>query len=111
MADYIDSHKILHQELIDTAAEVHERSGDLANALLRLHKNLEQMSELNRLIKCQPQHELFAWLSKLATGTGNFVYQTGELVSQYLGEDYMRVHHEETETYRDLFNLREAVHN
>lgn len=62
---------------MDCAVEVQERSGELANSFLRLHKNLEQLSELNRMIKCTSQHELFAWLSKLTTGTGNFVYQTG----------------------------------
>jgi len=74
MPDYVDTYKILYNEMIDCAAEVQEKSGELANAMLRLHKNLEQLSELNRMIKCQSQHELFAWLSKLATGTGNFVY-------------------------------------
>jgi len=74
MPDYVDSYKILYQELMDCAAEVHDRSNELAASLLRLHKNFEQLSELNRMIKCQSQHELFAWLSKLATGTGNFVF-------------------------------------
>jgi hypothetical protein len=60
--------------MIECAAEVQERSGELASSLLRLHKNLEQLSELNRLVKCQTQHELYSWLSKLATGTGNFIY-------------------------------------
>lgn len=61
------------------------------------------------MIKCQSQHELFAWLSKLATGTGNFVFQTGELVRDYLGEEYMRVHFEEADSFKEVFNLREAV--
>lgn len=79
--------------------------------MLRLHKNLEQLSELNRMIKCKSQHELFAWLSKLATGTGNFVYQTGELVKDYLGEDYMRTHLEEADCFKEVFQMREAIHN
>jgi regulator of sigma D len=41
MPDYIDSHKLLYQEMIECASEVQERSGELANSLLRLHKNLE----------------------------------------------------------------------
>lgn len=96
---------------MDCAEEVHERSGELANSMLRLHRNLEQLSELNRMIKCQPQNELFAWLSKLATGTGNFVYQTGQLVQDFLGEDYMRPHLEEPESFKELMQMREAAHN
>jgi hypothetical protein len=45
----------------------------------------------------------------LATGTGNFVFQTGELVRDFLGEDYMRVHWEESETFRELYNMRTAI--
>lgn len=32
-------------------------------------------------------------------------------MNEYLGEDYMRKHHEESEAYREVFNLREAIHN
>lgn len=53
MPDYIDSYKILYQELMDCSAEVHDKSNELAASMLRLHKNLEQLSELNRMIKCQ----------------------------------------------------------
>ncbi len=111
MPDYIDSYKILYQEMMDSASEIQQKSGELAGSMLRLHKNLEQLSELNRLIKCQPQHEIYAWLSKLATGTGNFVYQTGELVKDFLGEDYMRVHWEEAESFRELYSLRDGIQN
>lgn len=45
--------------------------------MLRLHKNLEAMSDMNKMIKCQEQADMFAWLSKVVTGTGNFVYNTG----------------------------------
>jgi hypothetical protein len=41
MPDYIDSYKLLYQEMIDAASEVQERSGELASSMLRLHKNLE----------------------------------------------------------------------
>ena len=111
MPDYVETYRLLYQEMMDCAEEVHERSGELANSMLRLHRNLEQLSELNRMIKCQPQHELFAWLSKLATGTGNFVYQTGQLVQDFLGEDYMRPHLEEPESFKELMQMREAAHN
>jgi hypothetical protein len=63
--------------LIGSASEIHTHSGELANAMLRLHKNLEAMSDMNKMIKCQEQADMFAWLSKVVTGTGNFVYNTG----------------------------------
>ncbi len=62
---------------MDCAGEINERSGELASAMFRLHKNLEQLSELNKMIKCKGQEELFQGLSKMATGTGNFVASTG----------------------------------
>jgi len=45
--------------------------------MFRLHKNLDQLSELNKMIKCKGQEDLFQGLSKMATGTGNFVASTG----------------------------------
>lgn len=66
------------------------------------------MSELNRMIKCQSQHELFAWLSKMITGTGNFIAQQGELIEKYIG-DHMKYHFDEQESYKELFSLREQV--
>jgi len=64
------------------------------------------MSELNRMIKCQSQHELFAWLSKMITGSGNFIAQQGELIEKYLGE-HMKYHLDEHDSFREIFNLRE----
>lgn len=61
------------------------------------------------MIKCSSQHELFLWLSKMATGTGNFVASTGQLIGDYLGEDYMRMHFEEAESFKEIFNLREII--
>ena len=61
------------------------------------------------MIKCQSQHELFSWLSKLVIGTSNFAYQTGELVESFLGEEYMKVHLEESDTFREVQNLRDAI--
>jgi len=59
--------------MIDCAKEINEKSQELASTMYQLHKFIEQMSELNRMIKCQSQHELFGWLSKMVSGTGNFV--------------------------------------
>jgi len=52
----------------------------LAGTFFALSKFLEQFSELNRLIRCQPQHEVYAWLAKMITGSGNFVVQQGDMV-------------------------------
>lgn len=73
MMDYADSYQILYKEMIDCAKEINEKSQELASTMYQLHKFVEQMSELNRMIKCQSQHELFAWLSKMITGSGNFI--------------------------------------
>lgn len=54
--------------MIECAKEINEKSQELASTMFALHKFIEQMSELNRMIKCQPQHEVFAWLSKMITG-------------------------------------------
>jgi hypothetical protein len=66
------------------------------------------MSELNKMIKCQSQHELFAWLSKMVTGSGNFIAQQGELVDKFFG-DGLKFHLDEHDTYRELFATREKV--
>lgn len=73
MIDFADSYQILYKEMIDCAKEIKDKSAELASTMFQLHKFVEQMSELNRMIKCQSQHELYAWLSKMITGTGNFI--------------------------------------
>lgn len=63
------------------------------------------------MIKCGEQAELFGWLSKVVTGTGNFIYNSGQIVNDYLGEDYMRMHFEESDSFREMFAIREAAKN
>jgi hypothetical protein len=45
----------------------------------------------------------------MATGTGNFVASTGQLVGDYMGEDYMKTHFEEADIFKEFFNYREAI--
>lgn len=75
-----------------------------------LGKFLEQLSEVNRMIKCERQQELFVWLSKMMTGTGNHVANLGDLIKVYLGS-HLKYHKDEHESYRELLVVREAVKN
>jgi len=50
--DYVDSYQILYKEMIECAKEINEKSQELASTMLALQKFIEQMSELNRMIKC-----------------------------------------------------------
>lgn len=47
-------------------------------------------------------------LSKLVTGTGNYIAKQGELFKNYLGS-HLKVNLAEHESYRELFNTREAI--
>jgi hypothetical protein len=79
MNDYIDSYQILYNEIIACSSDINEKSKALATSMFAMHKFIEQMSELNRMTKCTDQHEMFAWLSKMITGSGNFIAQQGDL--------------------------------
>ena len=59
------------------------------------------MSELNRLIKCQPQYELFAWLAKMVTGSGNYIVQPGEMIKNFMGT-HLKYHLQEHESFREM---------
>jgi len=76
--------------------------------MFALSKFLEQLGELNRMVKCEQQHELFSMLSKSITGTGNYVAKQGELFKNYLGSQ-LKPNLAEHESYRELFNTREAI--
>lgn len=76
--------------------------------MFSLHKFLDQMSELNKMIKCSGQEEVFAWLSKMVTGSGNFIAQQGEMIKKYLA-DYMQYHLDEYDSYKELYNVREST--
>ena len=71
-----------------------------------LSKFLEQLSELNRMIKCDRNHEIFAWLSKMVTGSGNHFANVGELIKLYLGS-HLKYHLSEQESFRELHKVRE----
>jgi len=73
MTEFIDSYQILYNEVIECAKDINEKSQALASTMFAMHKYVEQLSELNRMTRCQDQHEMYAWLSKMVTGTGNFI--------------------------------------
>ena len=49
---------------------------------------------------------MYAWLSKMITGTGNFIAQQGELFKQFLGS-HMKYHLLEHESFREILKVRE----
>jgi len=55
MQSFADSYQILYQEIIDTTLELNEKSQELAATMYSLGKFLEQLSEVNRMIKCERQ--------------------------------------------------------
>ena len=60
------------------------------------------------MIKCERNHEIFAWLSKMITGSGNHFANVGELIKIYLGS-HLKYHLSEHESFRELHKVREAV--
>lgn len=108
MQSFADSYAILYQEIIDTTIELNEKSQELATTMYNLGKFLEQLSELNRMIKCDRQQELFTWLSKMMTGTGNHIANLGDLVKVYLGS-HLKYHMHEHESFRELLAVRETT--
>ena len=60
------------------------------------------------MTRCKDQHELYAWLSKMVVGTGNFVAQQGELFKDFLGS-HLKYHLLEHESFREILRQREEV--
>ena len=80
----------------------------MAQIMYQLASYLEKLSEVNRMIKCDRLHELYLWLSKMSTGTGNHVANLGDLIKVYLG-GHLKYHMSEHESFRELFFTREQV--
>ena len=110
MTDFIDSYQILYNEVIECAKDINDKSQALATTMFAMHKFIEQLSELNRMTRCQDQHAMYQHLSKMITGTGTFVSQQGELFKNFLGS-HMKYHLLEHESYRELLKAREEVKN
>ena len=108
MNDFTDSYQVLHQEIISTTQQIKDKSADLAKTMHTLGEHLEKLGNINYMVRVDRQHELYAWLSKMATGTGNHVANLGELFKVYLGT-HMKYHEAEHESFRELSTLREAV--
>lgn len=87
--------------MIQCAKDINERSQALATTMFAMHKYVEQLSELNRMTRCQDQHEMYAWLSKMITGQGNFIAQQGELFKQFMGQN-MKYHLFEHDSLREI---------
>ena len=74
-------------DIIKITEDVHIQSLELAQTLNCLTKSLESLSELNRMVRCDRMQELYAWLSKMITGTGQHVTNTSELIKLYCGSN------------------------
>lgn len=110
MTDFIDSYQILYNEVIECAKDINDKSQALATTMFAMHKFIEQLSELNRMTRCNDQYKMYQHLSKMVTGTGTFVAQQGELFKNFLGS-HMKYHLLEHESYRELLKTREEVKN
>lgn len=88
--------------------ELNLKAQEMADTLFSLSKSLEQLGELNRMIKVERLHELYAWLSKMMTATGNHVANVGDLVKVYLGS-HLKYHCSEHESFRELHDLYSQV--
>ena len=55
MSDYIDSYQILYREVIECAKDINQKSQELATNMFAMNKFLDQLSELNKTIKCHNQ--------------------------------------------------------
>lgn len=53
------------------------------------------------MIKLDRKSELFSWLSKILTGTGENIINTGELIKLYCGS-HMKYHLAEQDSLREL---------
>jgi hypothetical protein len=51
---------------------------------------------------------MYAWLSKMITGSGNFIAQQGELFKSFLGS-HLKYHLIEHESFREILKYREEV--
>jgi len=108
MTDFTDSYQILYQEIIETTREIKEKSSELAKTMHTLGEHLEKLGNVNSMIRCDRLHELYAWLSKMSTGTGNHIANLGDLFKVYLG-GHLKYHLAEHESFRELQALRESV--
>ena len=108
MTDFTDSYQILYQEIIETTREIKEKSAELAKKMYKLGDDLEKLANVDYRIRVDRTHELYAWLSKMSTGTGNHIANLGDLFKVYLGS-HLKYHMMEHESFRELHGVREVV--
>ncbi len=51
---------------------------------------------------------MYAWLSKMVTGTGNFIAQQGDLFKNFMGS-HLKYHLAEHESFREILKQRDDV--
>lgn len=74
---------------------------DLASSLNNLAKVLQQVSELNKLVKVDRQVMLYSWLSRMVGGQMQFLQNTTELIKLYCGS-HLKFHCAEAEGMREI---------
>ena len=52
MGDFIETYEILFKEMIECSKEINMKSQELATQMFAMHKFLEQIAELNKLVNC-----------------------------------------------------------
>ena len=109
MLDYSDSYSILYKGMIDCAKEIKDKSVELASTFYQLQRFMQQMSELQRMVKCQAQYEVFDSLAKVMQGSGQQIELQGEVIGQFVGGGEMKYQWKQEQGLKELFGLREQV--
>lgn len=52
MNDFVDSYEILYNEVIKCAKDINNKSYELAKSMQDMQKQIEHLSELNRMTRC-----------------------------------------------------------
>ena len=108
MIDFTDSYRDIHQEIIETTRALKQKSTDLAETFYELADLLDKLSHVNHMIRVDRLNDLYSWLSKMSTGTGNHVATLGDSFNLYLG-GHLKYHCGENDTFRELHATREEV--
>ena len=108
MQAFTESYQVLYQEVIDVNKDINDKCAELANTFYGLSKTFMQISELNKMIKVNKQHDLFGKIAKMMTATGNNFANTGELIKLYCGS-HLKYHLQEYESMSEILQAREQL--
>ena len=109
MEQWLDCSQELYQEAIDLSNEINQQCCQLTKSLQRLSECFKNISKVNQMVKLQQSTDLFASLSKIISGTGTYLSNTGELTKLYCGS-HLKYHRAETDSIREVFSVRQSLH-